>query len=90
MVTAFVLANVEGSHVADIADRLRMLEGIAEVHLVAGEYDILAIVRVADNSSLSELITREIVHTAGVQRTKTLISMAGYTGQSAAGDGGLA
>ncbi len=90
MVTAFVLANVEGSHVADIADRLRTLEGIAEVHLVAGEYDILAIVRVADNSSLSELITREIVHTAGVQRTKTLISMAGYPGQSGAADGGKA
>lgn len=80
MVTAFVLANTEGSHVSDIADRLRTLDGVAEVHLVAGEYDILAIARVGDNAALSTLITGEIVHTPGVQRTKTLISMEGFQG----------
>lgn len=75
MVTAFVLINIEGAKASEIAERLRGLDGIAEVHLVAGEYDILAVARVESNAALSNLITRQLVHTGGILRTKTLISM---------------
>jgi DNA-binding Lrp family transcriptional regulator len=75
MVTAFVLINVEDRHLQEIAAGLKQYEGIDEVHVVAGEYDMLAVVRVEDNAALARLLTDNVMHTPGVQRTKTLISL---------------
>ena len=75
MVTAFVLINVEDKNMKQIAETLLAFPGIKEVHLVAGEYDIVAVVRVADNKALSELITEKIVHAQGILRTKTLFAL---------------
>lgn len=79
MVTAFVLIHVEHKRLADVADRLLALNGVTEVHVVAGEYDMVAVLRVADNRSLSELITGHIVHTPGVDRTKTLFALESFS-----------
>lgn len=75
MVTAFVLINVEDMKLQDIREELLELSGVAEVHVVAGEYDMVALLRVEDNAELSKLLTDRIIHTSGVQRTKTLISL---------------
>ncbi len=75
MVTAFVLINVEDRHLTDITKRLKEYQGVAEVHVVAGEYDMVAIVRVEDNAVMANLLTNEIIHTPGIKRTKTLISL---------------
>lgn len=75
MVTAFVLINVEDRQLTDITQRLKGFQGVAEVHVVAGEYDMVAIVRVDDNAVLANLLTNEIIHTPGIKRTKTLISL---------------
>ncbi|OPZ24447.1 MAG: leucine-responsive transcriptional regulator [Lentisphaerae bacterium ADurb.BinA184] len=77
MVTAFVLINVEDQMVNTSADALLRMPGVSEVHIVAGEYDIVAVVRVADNATLANLLTNEIIRTPGVHRTKTLISLRG-------------
>jgi len=79
MVTAFVLINVEDKNMKKIAENLLAFPGIKEVHLVAGEYDIVAVVRVADNKALSELITEKIVHAEGILRTKTLFALQTYS-----------
>lgn len=75
MVTAFVLINVEDRHLLDISTRLKEFEGVQEVHIVAGEYDMVAVIRVNDNAILANLLTDEIIHTPGIKRTKTLISL---------------
>lgn len=75
MVTAFVLVNVQDKKIKHIADTLLNLEGVVEVHVVAGEYDMVAVARVDDNRKLSELITEKIIHTDGICRTKTLFSL---------------
>jgi DNA-binding Lrp family transcriptional regulator len=75
MVTAFVLINVEDRHLNDISKRLKGFEGVAEVHVVAGEYDMVAVVKVSDNDTLARLLTDDVIHTPGVKRTKTLISL---------------
>jgi len=75
MVTAFVLINVEDSKVQQTAEHLLTLEGLTETHIVAGEYDIVAVVRVKDNKKLSKLITDNIIHSPGVERTKTLFAL---------------
>ncbi|MBT3381620.1 MAG: Lrp/AsnC ligand binding domain-containing protein [Lentisphaerae bacterium] len=79
MVTAFVLINVQDRNVQKIGDELLGHEGVKEAHVVAGEYDMVAVVRVADNSTLSHLITNEIAHIDGVERTKTLFALQSFS-----------
>lgn len=75
MVTAFVLVNVHDQRLGGMAKELSEIPGVSEVHIVAGEYDLVCAVRVGDNRALSELITEKIVHVPGVLRTKTLIAI---------------
>ena len=49
MVTAVILVNVERHKLNDVIRELMRIDGITEVHSVAGEYDLLAIARVRDN-----------------------------------------
>jgi DNA-binding Lrp family transcriptional regulator len=75
MVTAFVLIHCHGRDHHEIGNDLTGLTGVTEVHLVAGEYDMVAVLRVEDNQRLSTLITKEIVKVEGVARTKTLFAL---------------
>jgi len=75
MVTAFVLISVRGKQFRETASHLLQFPGITELHLVAGEYDMVAVVRVSGNAELSQLITQRIVQAPGVERTKTLIAL---------------
>lgn len=75
MVTAFILINIEGSDVRKIAQGLLEITGVTEVYPVAGEYDLIAVVRVLDNATLSHIIMEEIVHKTGVALTKTLFAL---------------
>ena len=79
MVTAFVLINVEGKCIAELAQTLLDLDGVKELHVVAGEYDMVAVARVRDNTELSQLITKYVIHTPGVARTKTLFALESHS-----------
>jgi len=79
MVNAFVLINIEGKNIKDIAKGLLGVEGVTEVYPVAGEYDFIVVVRVDDNATLSKVITEEIIHKAGVRHTKTLFALDVYS-----------
>lgn len=78
MVTAFVLINVEDRQVREIGEKLLDLAGVAEVHVVAGEYDMVAVVRVEDNRHLSDLITDHVLGIDGIRRTKTLFALQSF------------
>ena len=78
MVNAFVLINIEGKDVRGIVNNLLAVEGVTEVYPVAGEYDILCVVRVKDNPTLSRIVTDEIIHKEGVRHTKTLFALDAY------------
>ena len=80
MVTAFVLINIADQKAHDTAEALLALEGVSEVHIVAGEYDLVAVLRVSDNASLATIITKEIVHVKGVDRTRTLFALESASG----------
>ena len=58
MVTAIILVSVERDLILDVIDEILKVDGIMEVHSVAGEYDLAAIARVADNQQLSALADR--------------------------------
>jgi len=73
MVTAIVLLNTERDKVNEVADTLAALDGVSEVHSVAGRVDLVAILRVAENDSLADLVTKEIRQVEGITDTETLI-----------------
>lgn len=79
MVTAFVLISVEDRRVHETVRALLQHRGVTEIHIVAGEYDMVAVVRVQDNETLAKLITNEIVHAPGVERTKTLFALESHS-----------
>jgi DNA-binding Lrp family transcriptional regulator len=73
VLTAFVLLSVEAAQVQQVADALAALDGVAEVHSVAGRWDLVAVIRVASNERLASLVTGEIRAVPGIVGSETLI-----------------
>jgi DNA-binding Lrp family transcriptional regulator len=79
MVTAIVLIQVEPGSVGPAAEGLAALPGVSEVYSVAGEWDLVAILRVARNEDLADLVTSSLATVAGVVATETLIAFRAYS-----------
>ena len=80
MVTAIVLVNVNRPELSEVIKKLLAIEGVTEVYTVAGEYDIAVVLRVKDNSVLSEIVADKMPHQiTGITRTKTLIALKTYS-----------
>jgi DNA-binding Lrp family transcriptional regulator len=76
MVTGIVLINVERAMISNVIDGLMKIDGVSEVYTVAGEYDLVAMIRVASNAQLAEIIaTKMTSDIKGILHTKTLISL---------------
>ncbi|MCF6176012.1 MAG: Lrp/AsnC ligand binding domain-containing protein [Victivallaceae bacterium] len=80
MVTGIVLVNVERPLLKKVIKNIMDLEGVTEVYAVAGEYDLVVMVRVKDNSQLAEIVANQMPHEIkGILHTKTLISLEAYS-----------
>jgi len=79
MITAIVIMNCEVGKVDSVAENLTQLDGVAEVYSVSGEFDILAICKVAQYDSLAALVTREMAAIEGVTKTNTHMAFQAYS-----------
>ncbi len=79
MVTAIVLMNVERQQVNEIAQTLAELPGISEVYSVGGRWDLAALIRVATNEELADLVTSHMLKVVGITHTETLIAFRCYS-----------
>lgn len=79
MVTAIVLVNVERGQFDRIAEALVRLKGITEVFSVAGQFDLVAILRTPTNEGIADLVTRQILAIPGITRTQTLMAFKVYS-----------
>jgi DNA-binding Lrp family transcriptional regulator len=79
MVSAVVLLNVERNQINEVAERLAAIEGVSEVHSVAGRYDLVAILRVRTNEELADLVTAQMLKLESIQSTETLIAFRAYS-----------
>jgi DNA-binding Lrp family transcriptional regulator len=79
MVTAFILINAERDRIADAAQEILAVDGVAEVYSVAGEYDLVAVARVRENDQLAKLVTEDLIAVKGLTRTTTLIAFRQYS-----------
>jgi DNA-binding Lrp family transcriptional regulator len=78
-VHAVVLIQCEIDAIPEAAQSIAEIDGVSEVYSVAGEFDLVAIVRVAEHDHLADVIPRGISKVAGVERTETLISFQVYS-----------
>jgi len=79
MVSALVLLNMERDRINEVAQQLVAMEGVTEVYSVAGQHDLVAVVRVRDNDTLAELITGRMLKLPGIRRSETLIAFRVYS-----------
>jgi DNA-binding Lrp family transcriptional regulator len=79
MVTAIVLITCEVDRTSETAEALADTEGISEVYSVAGDWDLVAVVRVGSHDDLAEMVTDHVRKTPGVAATRTLIAFRTYS-----------
>jgi len=79
VVTAFVMIVAANDGVTELAERLVDLDGVYEVYSVTGEFDVIAIVRVAEFDRVAELVTGEITQLPHVLDTRTHVAFRAYS-----------
>ena len=79
MVTAIVLIQGERDKLPETAEKLAEVAGVKEVYSVAGDYDLVAIVRVKEHDQLADVVTKNLLKMDGILRTNTLIAFKSYS-----------
>lgn len=80
MQKAFVLIKVSPGHERQVLDKLLKVEGVQEVHVVPGEWDLLAVVQVekgivaSGDERVYELVISKLEKTKYIQDTQTMVS----------------
>ena len=78
-VHAVVLIQCEIDTIPEAAQAIADIDGVSEVYSVAGEFDLIAIVRVPNHEDLATTIPGGIAKVDGIERTETLISFQVYS-----------
>ena len=79
MPAAIILLNVEGKDTDRIATSIASLAGVTEVYSVAGNFDLVALLRVPNNEDLADLVTGKIRAIPGILKSQTLIAFRAYS-----------
>ena len=79
MITTIVLIRAEPSSVPTTAQFLADIEGVTEVYSVSGDWDLVAIVRVAEYDQIARVVTEAFPKVPGLQRTQTLTAFRAYS-----------
>jgi len=73
--TAYILIEALPGKAIELTNNVKSIQGVREVHLVTGPYDVIAFVEAPDLKSLGELIVKKIQSTGCVARTLTCITV---------------
>ncbi len=79
MVTAIVLIKAETNRIPELAESIAEMDGVQEVFSVAGRHDLVAIVRVARNEDLADVISDRMRHLDGIVASETMIAFRAYS-----------
>ena len=74
MVTTVVLAVCDIDRIPETAQSIADIPEVSEVYSVAGDYDLVVMVRVRNHEDLARVVTNGIAKTQGVKRTQTLVA----------------
>jgi DNA-binding Lrp family transcriptional regulator len=73
------MMNAERDRIAAVPDELLKISGVTEVYSVAGDYDLVAIVRVKEAEDLAKVVTEGFVKVRGITKTMTLTAFRCYS-----------
>jgi len=79
VVHAFVLIDAEPARIAALAGELADVDGVAEVYSVAGEADLVVVVRVRHHEELADVVTGRISALPGITNTRTMIAFRAFS-----------
>jgi DNA-binding Lrp family transcriptional regulator len=79
MITAIVMVSVESDKIPEVAAEIADVEGVSEVYSVAGDVDLIAIVRVREFDQIAEVIAGRLSKVDGVVHTDTHIAFRAYS-----------
>lgn len=79
MITAIVLIDCATDSIPEVAESLANLPGVSEVYSVAGNVDLIAIVRVREFDQVAQVIAGRISKVQGVINTESHIAFRAYS-----------
>lgn len=79
MITAIVMIDAATDAIPEVAEAVADLDGVSEVYSVAGDWDLVAVVRVGGHDDLAATVTEQIRKVPGVETTRTLIAFRTYS-----------
>ena len=77
MVVAYALLEADPSAVESIRADVAAVDGVQDVHVVAGDVDLIARIEVEDPGAVSSVVTGDVAAIEGVIDTETYLSMDG-------------
>jgi DNA-binding Lrp family transcriptional regulator len=79
MITAIVMVSVEADRIPEVAEEIAELDGVSEVYSVAGDVDLIAVVRVREFEQIADVIAGRMSKVDGVLHTDTHIAFRAYS-----------
>ena len=79
MITTIVLVKAEPRLIPQAAVKLAGIDGVVEVYSVSGEWDLIAIVKVARFEDIARVVTEDFPTVPGLVKTTTLTAFRAYS-----------
>ena len=79
MITAIVLIHADTARIPEVAETVADLDGVSEVYSVAGDADLIAMVRVHEHEELDDVIAGQLNKVEGIVDTSTHIAFRAYS-----------
>ena len=79
MITAIVMIDAATDSIPEVAEAVAELAGVSEVYSVAGDVDLIAVVRVREFEQIAEVVAGRINKVPGVLETDTHIAFRAYS-----------
>ena len=79
MITAIVMISAATDSIPEVAQAIADLEGVSEVYSVAGNVDLIAVVRVRAFDDVADVIAGRLNRVPGVTDTETHIAFRAYS-----------
>jgi DNA-binding Lrp family transcriptional regulator len=79
VITTIVLIKADPKRIPECAMQLAGIEGVQEVYSVSGEWDLVAIVRVAEYDQIAHVVTERFPAVDSIERTQTLTAFRAYS-----------